>query len=80
MQAVEADPLEVTVDVERRVLSAPAAGIESSSSRWTTPPGSGSWRGSTTSASPCATPTPSTCSRPGDPSLDAVGARRLTGP
>ena len=73
LAAVEADPtLEITIDVERRTLSAPAIGIEATS-RSTTPPASGSSRASTTSASPCATPAPSTPSRTGAPAwLPAV--------
>ena len=55
LAAVEADPtLEIIVDVERLVVSAPAIGLEVRSPS-TTPPRSASSRASTTSASRCAT-------------------------
>ena len=53
--AVEADPtLELTIDVERRTLSAPGHRARGRRSRSTTPSASASSRASTTSASPCA--------------------------
>ena len=62
---IEADPtLEITVDVERRTLEAPAARHVERRSRSTTPPSSASSRASTTSASPSATRTTSTPTRP----------------
>ena len=53
--AVEADPgTEITIDLDAREVR--TDGVSGRTSRSTTTQGGGSWKGSTTSASPCATP------------------------